>query len=152
MKDTLRQKIVSHTAGSAEQSADDTLNIRVEAVELRKLFLFLRDECGFDYLVFMTALDRMEKNRLELVYRLFSYEEKASLVVRAELDRGSPSTDTISDLFPTAQWHEREATDMFGIVFVGHPDPRTILLPDGFKGFPLRKDFTHENLIPLPEV
>jgi NADH-quinone oxidoreductase subunit C len=55
-------------------------------------------------------------------------------------------------LYRTAEWHERETAELFGIVFEGHPDPRRLLLPDDLEGFPLRKDFTHPNLRKLPEV
>ena len=58
----------------------------------------------------------------------------------------------MSDLFRTAEWHERETAELFGIVFAGHPDPRRLLLPDDLEGFPLRKDFAHPNLVRLPEV
>ena len=128
------------------------LALRCEAEALRGLLRALRDELGFDHLPFLTALDRPAENRLEAVYRLFSYSAKAAAMVRVRLPRGAASLPTVSDLYRTAEWHEREAAEMFGITFQGHPDPRRLLSPDGLEGYPLRKDFTHPNLRPLPEA
>jgi NADH-quinone oxidoreductase subunit C len=68
------------------------------------------------------------------------------------LGRDSARLDTVSDIYRTAEWHEREAAEMFGISFTGHPDPRKLLLPDEIEGHPLRKDFSHPDMNPLPEV
>ena len=73
-------------------------------------------------------------------------------MVRVLLPRQGARVDTVSDLYRTAEWHEREAAEMFGIVFTGHPDPRKLLLPDDLEGHPLLKDFTHPNMLRLPEV
>ena len=78
---------------------------------------------------------------LEVVYRLFSHETRTSVVVRAKLPRDGARIPTVSDLFRTAEWHEREASEMFGVVFEGHPHPVKLLLSEGFEGHPLRKDF-----------
>jgi NADH-quinone oxidoreductase subunit C len=128
------------------------LQLEVEARCVRDALLLLRSEGGFDFMSFMTAIDRPAENRIEVVYRLFSYETKASAVVRAKLERMSAAVDTVSDIYRTAEWHEREAAEMFGITFTNHPDPRKLLLPDDIEGSPLRKDFVHENMTPLPEV
>jgi NADH-quinone oxidoreductase subunit C len=66
--------------------------------------------------------------------------------------RDGARVPTVSDIFRTAEWHERETAELFGIVFTDHPDPRRLLLPDDLDGYPLRKDFTHPNLIRLPEA
>jgi NADH-quinone oxidoreductase subunit C len=131
---------------------DPAPSVTIEPGALRDHLAFLRDELGFDFLVFMTALDRPAEGALEVVYRLFSREARTSVVVRARLPRDGARIPTVSDLFRTAEWHERETAELFGIVFEGHPDPRRLLLPDDLEGFPLRKDFTHPNLIRLPEV
>jgi NADH-quinone oxidoreductase subunit C len=128
------------------------LQLEVEARCVRDALLVLRSEGRFDFMLFMTAIDRPAENRIEVVYRLFSYETKASAVVRVKLERMSAAVDTVSDVYRTAEWHEREAAEMFGIAFTNHPDPRKLLLPDDMEGYPLRKDFVHENLKPLPEV
>jgi NADH-quinone oxidoreductase subunit C len=131
---------------------DPAPSLPVEPGRLHDTLFLLRDTFFFDYLVFVTALDWPAEQQLEVVYRLFSYESQAAVVVRARLPRKGAHVPTASDLYPTADWHERETAELFGIVFDGHPDPRKLLLPDDLEGHPLLKDFTHPNLIRLPEV
>jgi NADH-quinone oxidoreductase subunit C len=136
---------------SAREEAG-TLELEVEPRRVRDALLLLRSEGRFDFMIFLTAIDRPAENRMEVVYRLYSYETKASAVLRVKLDRAAAAVDTVSDIYKTAEWHEREAAEMFGITFTNHPYPRRLLLPDDLEGCPLRKDFAHENLVPLPEV
>jgi NADH-quinone oxidoreductase subunit C len=136
---------------SAREEAG-TLELEVEPRCVRDALLLLRSEGRFDFMIFLTAVDRPAENRMEVVYRLYSYETKASAVLKVKLDRAAAAVDTVSDIYKTAEWHEREAAEMFGITFTNHPDPRKLLLPDDLEGYPLRKDFAHENLVPLPEV
>jgi NADH-quinone oxidoreductase subunit C len=124
----------------------------VSPADVRGHLLFLRDTLRFDHLVFVSALDLPDRASQELVYRLFSYETKLTVVIRVLLPREGGRVETVSDIYRTAEWHERETAEMFGIDFAGHPDPRKLLLPDDIDGHPLRKDFTHPNMIPLPEV
>jgi NADH-quinone oxidoreductase subunit C len=124
----------------------------VDAADLRDHLLYLRDRLGFDHLVFLTAVDHPEQSRVEVVYRLFSYQTRLVVVLRVPLPREGARVDTVSDIFRTAEWHERETAEMFGVEFNGHPDPRRLLTPDDLEGHPLRKDFTHPNMIRLPEV
>ena len=136
----------------AARPVDTASSVVVDGTRLREHLLHLRDVLGFDFLTFMTAIDRPSESRLELVYRLFSYTTRVALMVRVLLPRQAARVDTVSDLYRTAEWHEREAAEMFGIVFTGHPDPRKLLLPDDLEGHPLLKDFTHPNMLRLPEV
>ncbi len=136
----------------ATRPVDTASSVVVDGTRLREHLLHLRDTLGFDFLTFMTAIDRPPESRLELVYRLFSYTTRLALMVRVLLPRKAARVDTVSDLYRTAEWHEREAAEMFGIVFTGHPDPRKLLLPDDLEGHPLLKDFTHPNMLRLPEV
>jgi NADH-quinone oxidoreductase subunit C len=131
---------------------DPAPSVTVAPDTLREHLVFLRDELVFDFLVFVTALDRPAESAVELLYRLFSHESRTSVVVRVRCPRDGGRVPTVSDIFRTAEWHERETAEMFGVVFTGHPDPRRLLLPDDLDGYPLRKDFTHPNLIRLPEV
>ena len=136
----------------AARPVDTAPSVTIDGAALREHLLYLRDELHFDLLVFMSAIDRPAEGRIEAVYRLFSYQNKASLVVRVMLPRSGARVHTVSDIFRTAEWHERETAEMFGIEFSGHPDPRRLLLPDDLEGYPLLKDFTHPNLRRLPEV
>ena len=124
----------------------------VEPDALRSHLLNLRDQLRFDFLVFVAGLDRPAQSQMELVYRLFSWETKISVALRVLLPRDAARVDTVCDIYRAAEWHERETAEMFGIEFAGHPDPRKLLLPDDIEGHPLRKDFTHPNMIRLPEV
>ena len=137
---------------SVLQPPDPAPRATVGPETLRAHLEYLRDQLHFDYMVFVTAVDWPEQSRLELVYRLFSYNSKSVVSLRVMLPRDLAKVDSVADIYRTAEWHERETAEMFGIEFVGHPDPRKILLPDEIDGHPLRKDFSHPNMVPLPEV
>lgn len=137
---------------AAVQAPDPAVRVSVDADALRGQLEYLRDSLGYGYMVFMTAVDRPEQSRIELVYRLFSYASKCAVALHVLVPREAARVASVCDLYRTAEWHEREAAEMFGIEFAGHPDPRKLLLPDEIEGHPLRKDFTHPNMIPLPEV
>jgi NADH-quinone oxidoreductase subunit C len=100
-------------------------------------------ESGFDYLSFITEVDW--NDRLELIYHLYSYDYKAQplgAILRTDLPReGMPAVASLTTIWPGAEFMEREAFEMMGIRFMGHPDLRRILLPDDFRGFPMRRDF-----------
>ena len=93
----------------------------------------------FDYLFCLTCIDW--KTHLTMVYHLTSTIYRHSLVIKAKLDRNNPELETVSDIWRTAEFNEREAYDLFGVQFLHHPDLRRLLLTDDFNGFPLRKDF-----------
>jgi NADH-quinone oxidoreductase subunit C len=103
---------------------------------------FLRDDPEFacDYCDFTGAVDFGEDG-LEIVTHLFSTTRVHSVRVKVRLPVEQPAVSTISDLYPTANWHERETAEMFGVTFEGHPLPVKLLLPEPFEGNPLRKDF-----------
>ena len=94
---------------------------------------FLSDVCGVDWLG--------KTYRFEVVYHLYSLQHNSRLRLKVRLEEKEPSLLSVVEVWPTANWHEREVFDMFGIVFTGHPDLRRILNPDDFDGFPYRKDF-----------
>jgi NADH-quinone oxidoreductase subunit C len=100
-------------------------------------------ELGFDNLMCLSAVDYPKEvpPRLELVYHLWSYAHTHGLVLKVHLPRESPVVRTVENVWGVANWHEREAYDMFGITFAGHSDLRRILLPDDWIGYPLRKDW-----------
>jgi NADH:ubiquinone oxidoreductase subunit C len=76
-----------------------------------------------------------------MVYHLSSTEHRHTIVVKAKLNREDPHIETVSDIWRTAEFHEREVYDLFGIKFTGHPDLRRLIMPDDWKGWPLRKDY-----------
>ena len=138
----------------------DRLGDRAEGVEVEHgqvvatcAVAAVRDVCGellsgeprFEYFSFMTAVDRNET--FEVVYRLRSFALNAEVTVRTSVPRAKPEMDSVVLLWEGADWHERECAEMFGITFRDHPDPRHILLPDEWQGYPLRKDYVspHES-------
>jgi NADH-quinone oxidoreductase subunit C len=112
-------------------------------------FLKTNSECYFDSLSCITAVDLgIESNLIELIYQLYSIPFEKSFTIKIQIPRSlelaiAPS---VSSLWKTAEWHEREAFDFFGIQFLNHPDLRRILLPNDWNGFPLRKDYTEAEL------
>ena len=119
----------------------------IAASDLREIAKFHRDELSFDYLIDVTSIDNFgEDPRFEIVYHLYSMPHGVHLCLKLRVLEELGAVDTISDIWPTANWHEREAYDMMGIKFTGHPDLRRILMWDGYPFFPLRKDFPLEGL------
>jgi NADH-quinone oxidoreductase subunit C len=99
------------------------------------------DEEGFS-LDTITGVDWMAEAQMEVVYDYFHPSKSLRVVVRARIPRENPEIPTISEVFPGANWHERETHDFFGIRFSGHPDLSPFLLPEDATYHPLRKDFT----------
>ena len=106
-------------------------------------------ELGFERFGFVTAVDFGDD--FELVYRLQSTRFGVGLSLKTEVPRDEPAIETITDLWPGANWDEREVYDLMGVEFVGHPDLRRILLPDDWAGHPLRKDYRDDDVIPRPD-
>jgi len=111
-------------------------------------FLWRNEKTYFDYLSCITAIDNPKTDTIEVVYNFYSIPYNHHLTLRVDTPRGDeqnlPRVPTLSTIFKTANWHEREAFDLFGIVFEGHPDLRRILLPADWEGYPLRKDYKEQ--------
>lgn len=119
---------------------------------LVQLAEFLRDdsELRFNYLMDVTAVDYWkEKPRFEVVYHFFSLEKRLRLRVKVPVDEPDLEVDSLSSLWSSANWYEREVYDMFGVKFRGHPDLRRILMYPEFEGHPLRKDYPINKRQPL---
>ena len=104
---------------------------------------FLRDDHGFDMLADLCGCDRgpEEDPRFEVNYHLFSTTHYQRIRLKVLLSEDDPKVDSVTDVWRTADWHERETYDLVGIIFEGHPDLRRILLPSDFDGHALRKDY-----------
>ncbi len=99
----------------------------------------------FDMLTCLTGIDNgLQANTMEVVYNLYSIPFNHHLTLKVILPRDKPEVHTVSHIWKTADWHEREAYDLFGIQFTNHPDLRRILLPADWDGYPLRKDYKHQ--------
>jgi NADH-quinone oxidoreductase subunit C len=127
----------------ASPSLDLHTTIYVSRADLPALTLALRDrpEFAFNFLAELTAVDFWPKEpRFELVYILVSIANRLRLRMKVRLRADDPHVTTVSGVWPAANWLEREVWDLFGIAFDGHPDPRRLLMPEDWQGFPLRKD------------
>jgi NADH-quinone oxidoreductase subunit C len=112
---------------------------------LRDIARFLHDDPGlyFDYLIDLCGVDYLGKKekRFEVVYQLYSIKHRRALRLKAEVSEEDPTIDSVTSVWIGANWHEREAFDLYGIRFNGHPDLRRILMPEDWEGHPLRKDY-----------
>ncbi len=120
--------------------------VTVRAAELLPIGRFLRDdpELAYDLCLFVSAVDRLDLGqspRFVAVYQLYSLKHAQRLRLTVPLSGNPPTVDSVSSVWPAADWHEREAFDLFGIHFRDHPEPRRILLPHDWQGHPLRKDY-----------
>jgi NADH-quinone oxidoreductase subunit C len=132
--------------GEAVLEFDDTvLNpyIKLAPEVVAEVGRFLKDtpDLQFNYLMCLSGVDYGAGKSLGVVYHLQSMTLMHQIVLKVELPRESPTAPSVALIWRTADWHEREAYDMFGVVFTGHSDLRRILLPDDWEGYPLRKDW-----------
>ncbi len=113
----------------------------VEAEHLRAFAKALRDDYGYDYLASLTGVDYLPEGKMEVVYHVYKSTGGPGLVFKVQVPRENPVVPSIVDIYPGANFQEREAWDLLGIRFEGHPNLRRILLWEGFWGHPLRKDW-----------
>ncbi|MDQ6961412.1 MAG: NADH-quinone oxidoreductase subunit C [Mariprofundaceae bacterium] len=129
----------------SQDTSTGMASIHVEATSIQEACFFLRDECEYEQLIDLCGLDLSEYpdhsgERFQIVYHLLSLERNERVRLKVNIaDRQMLAS--IIDVWPAANWYEREAFDMYGIIFSGHPDLRRILTDYGFEGHPLRKDF-----------
>jgi NADH-quinone oxidoreductase subunit C len=117
--------------------------VHVDASDWRPIAEFLRRDSALklDWLQCLSGVDYVADAKFAVVYDLWSFDLRHELAVKVFCPRDNPHVPTVNDLWRAADWHEREAFDMFGIVFDGHPDLRRILMADDWVGYPLRKDY-----------
>lgn len=121
------------------------VTLEIQTSTIRDVSRYCRDVLGFDYLVDITSIDQFDvEPRWEIVYELYSMDRSQHLRLRIRMNEDDCEADTVSDIWPTADWHEREIYDMMGIRFRNHPDLRRILMWEGYPYYPLRKDFPLE--------
>lgn len=128
-------------AGEDAEAADPW--IRVEAGRLVEVAGFLRDDPAtrFDSLSLVSGVDYPSEERIEVVYHLVSLPRRVWFVLKVWCEREDPRVPTVSGIWRTADWQERETYDLFGVRFEGHPELRRILCDDDWEGWPLRKDY-----------
>ncbi|WP_225975499.1 NADH-quinone oxidoreductase subunit C [Panacibacter ginsenosidivorans] len=137
--DELKIKISESFPSSTFEEGTEWITMLIDSTTWKDVALELSNSLLFDFLFCVTCVDW--KTHLTMVYHLRSTTQKHIVVVKAKLDRENPRIATVSDIWRTAEFHEREAYDLFGVQFIGHPDLRRLFLTDDYEGFPLRKDF-----------
>jgi NADH-quinone oxidoreductase subunit C len=138
----LKIKLTQLMPEATFEEGSEWITVNVESQNWLSFAQLLRkeDTLFFDYLFCLTCIDW--KTHLTMVYHLSSTRFRHNMVVKAKLDRNKPEIETVSHIWRTAEFHEREVYEMFGVDFLNHPDLRLLILPDGWEGKnPLRKDF-----------
>ncbi|MBP6287410.1 MAG: NADH-quinone oxidoreductase subunit C [Ferruginibacter sp.] len=138
----LKTKITELLSAATFDESGEWLNINVEPADWLSFAGKLRkdDSLFFDYLFCLTCIDW--KTHLSMVYHLSSTKYRHNIVIKSKLDANTPAIETVSHIWRTAEFHEREVYEMFGVDFLNHPDLRLLILPGGWEGKnPMRKDF-----------
>jgi NADH-quinone oxidoreductase subunit C len=137
----IKEYITAHAPEATYDETSEWLNIVVEANQLIPLANVLYGQpMQLDFLFCLTCVDY--KTQFTMVYHLTaSTNRNMNIVIKVNVDRSNPVIETVSTIWRTAEFHEREVFEMFGVQFTNHPDLRKLILEDDFKGWPLRKDF-----------
>jgi NADH-quinone oxidoreductase subunit C len=148
MTERLREFVEAIRSNNADWVADvveahGEVTVIVPRESISAACAFLRERHDFDMLADLCGADRGPEDdpRFEVNYHLFSTKHHSRLRLKVLLSEDDPHVETVSSVWRTADWHERETFDMFGVIFDGHPDLRRILLPSDFDGHALRKDY-----------
>lgn len=152
-RDALKEYLESTLGSAIDVLTEDKgeIAITVKRDVLKRVMAFLRDDanCAFKQLVDLCGVDYPQRaERFEVVYNLLSLKHNARIRVKCLTDEDTP-VPSMTDLFSAAMWFEREAWDMYGIMFEGNPDLRRLLTDYGFEGHPLRKDFPLTGFVEL---
>jgi NADH-quinone oxidoreductase subunit C len=142
LTEELQAKITELLPAATFEESGEWLHITIEPIEWLPLAQQLRHDSSlyFDYLFCLTCIDW--KTHLTMVYHLSSTKYRHNIVIKSKLNRDKPAIETVAHTWKTAEFHEREVYEMFGVNFLNHPDLRLLILPDGWEGKnPLRKDF-----------
>ena len=126
--------------GTTTYAGETTIEVKASAIV--QVCQILKDKFGFTYLADLTGIDYyVDGLRYGVAYNLVNLKDKKRLRIEAKIQEHEPSIHTVSKVWQAANWYEREAWDMLGIRFTGHPDLRRIYMPEDFEYFPLRKEF-----------
>jgi NADH:ubiquinone oxidoreductase subunit C len=141
-REELQARLAEKEPSLTFEDGGEWLNLYVEPSQWPGFAQVLRDESElwFDYMFCLTCVDW--KTHLTMVYHLSSTRHRHNIVVKSKLNRDKPEIETICNIWRTAEFHEREVYEMFGVNFLHHPDLRLLILPEGWEGKnPMRKDF-----------
>ncbi len=142
----IEEKFAGHVLGTANYAGQVAVSVKRDMI--REICLFLRDEPSLkmDHLADLTAVDYSKYPgdsgpRFEVVYNMISTVHHHRIRLKVRVPEDDPRIATVSSVWHTADWHERETYDLMGVLFDGHPDLRRILLPEDWEGHPLRKEY-----------
>jgi len=148
LNEELKTKLTELFPAATFEEGGEWINMVVPAADWTTIARQLKTEASllFDYMFCLTCIDwagtAAGKTKMTMVYHLRSTRHLHCLVIKINLDRSKPEVESVSDIWRTAEFHEREVYEMFGVQFLHHPDLRLLILPDGWEGKnPLRKDF-----------
>jgi NADH-quinone oxidoreductase subunit C len=148
MLDLIQKQFAEKIISSHAQCGDETVSVEPQIISA--LSRFLKQDHGFDLLMDLTVVDYIKETpRFEVVYHFFSTKDFRRLRVKSRVSETKPEIASLYHLYKSANFMEREAFDMYGVIFKGHPNLKRILLYPEFKGFPLRKDYQTAGEQPL---
>ena len=142
LKNKITELLPTATFEEGANAASGWVTVNMEATDWLDFATKVKQDhlLAFDYMFCLTCVDW--KTHLTMVYNLDSTSFRHNLVVKIKLDRDKPEIESVSELWRTAEFHEREVYEMFGVNFLNHPDLRLLILPDGWEGKnPMRKDY-----------
>jgi NADH-quinone oxidoreductase subunit C len=159
LKEILTQKLQTNFPDAEFEFSEfrGEFNIKLDKKFINPICKFLKEDSELEFLLCedMTAVDwATRKNRFTVVYHIFSLKLSFRLVLKADVDESECNIDTVSSVWKTSNWQERECYDMYGIKFNNHPDLRRIYMPEEFEYYPLSKDFPLMGIpgsLPLPK-
>ena len=151
-------KVKEKFGTSLEEVSDfrDDLCLTIKDDKILQLAKFLKEEPELEFVMLkdVTAIDwATRKKRFTAVYHVYSFKLNYTLRLKANIDTDPPAIESVTSVWPSAEWYERETWDMYGIKFINHPDLRRMYMPEGFEHYPLRKDFPVLGIpgsLPLP--
>lgn len=136
----LKSKFSADILDVVEFRGETTITVKKE--QIVDICTFMRDQCGYNFLCDLCSVDYLGQSpRFMVVYNLYNISTKQRIRLKAPVEESTPQINTVSTVWGTADWMERECWDLMGISFVGHPDQRRILMPEDWEGHPLRKDY-----------
>lgn len=127
------------------ESIGNSINIQTSKENIYALVEYLSDEKIAPYFSFLTAVDYTD--RIDLIYYFYNIDRNMLIKIKTSTEKISPKIQSIALIYRGADYHEREVFDLFGVVFEDHPNLKRLLTPDDFEGYPMRKDFTNDELI-----
>lgn len=157
-KELIIEKVKEKFGESLEEISDfrDDLCVTIKKDQIVNLGKFLKEDPDLQFIMCkdVTAIDwATRKKRFTTVYHIYSFKLNYTLRLKSNIDDNPPTIETVSSIWQSANWYERETWDMYGIIFVNHPDLRRMYMPEGFEYHPLRKDFPVLGIpgsLPLP--